>query len=331
MSQTIFEYLHKFGFAAIARSEAKVTQLVKHFAEVPDSKIPNNLIGMLKEDGISCLMVVYKKQAEFFTRTGKKMTNTAQLKNNVYMQTTVIPDGVYAGELCTYANASLEELGGTTNPNRVEALSVSDLKEPLANTTRVQIAELLHLRVFDYVTIAQFIAGKTVGFNRLSRVKFIKDHLGHSQFLSRIQPEWVAKTHLDDYAEELIQKGAEGAVFSNPNAEWVAGHKGFHQMKLVRGIHLDLTCMGVVWGEDGGKYADLIGALKFEYKGLPFNAGLGKGWDVPRQLYETLAYKKDPTEIVGKLWHVYGLQVSSKGVIRLPKVAEKRIDKTISD
>ena len=321
MSLSIFEYLKKLGFSGVEeRPESKVTQLVKHFAEIPESKIPDNVIEMLKEDGVSCLAVVYKKQVEFFTRTGRMMTSTNQLKNNMYMQVQEIPDGVYAGEMCTFADASLEELGGTISPNRVNPL----------DEKQTHIANLLHLRVFDYVTIPQYIAGFTTGFNRRARIKFIKENLGFSQYLNRIEPKWCTKENIEAAADVYINANCEGAVFSHPDAEWIAGHKGFHQFKIVRGIHVDLVCTGIEIGKVG-KYKGLIAKLKFEYKGLPFSAGLGKGWDKPRQHKETESYLCNSRSIVGQLWHVYGLQESSKGVIRLPKVAEKRIDKTISD
>lgn len=316
----IFEYIAAItGDPCPARPENKVTQLVKHMEEVPDSKIPDRLICMEKKDGISCLMVVYDSVAEFFTRTGRVLTSTKYLSDNLKELLKDTPDGVYAGELCTYQRASLEELGGVVNPNRVN---------PLTKAQEL-IAKGLHLATFDYVTIEQFVAGKTVGFPRIERVKFLRYNVPSSIHLFRIEAFFVTKECTNAEADRWIAKGSEGVVYSCPREEWIAGHKGFHQMKVVRGIHLDLICQGVVWGV--GKFAGMIGGLNFLHKEKPFTAGLGKGWDYPRMKRETEAYQRNSKNIVGELWHVYGLQESSKGVIRLPKVAEKRVDKTIPD
>lgn len=316
----IFEYIAAItGQTCPERTEAKVTQLVKHMADIPESKIPEKVIEMVKEDGISCLMVVYDSVAEFFTRTGRMMTSTKHLIPKLKEQLKDTPDGVYAGEMLTYADASLEELGGVVNPNRVNPL---DEKQDF-------IAQHLHLAVFDFVTIEQFVVGKTVRFKRIDRVRFLRDHMPQSENLYRIKAQICHKNMIEAWSDLIIMAGEEGAVYSHPDMEWVAGHKGFHQFKVVRGLHVDLVCQGVVWGE--GKFAGMIGGLNFLYKGKPFTAGLGKGWDVPRMRTETSLYKLNSSNIVGKLWHVYGLQESSKGVIRLPKVAERRVDKTISD
>ena len=100
-------------------------------------------------------------------------------------------------------------------------------------------------------------------------------------------------------------------------------------MKEVRGIHVDLMCEGVVMGT--GKFKGLIAGLKFSWKGKPFVAGLGKGWDEEFQKVQTMAFLQDEFNVVNQIWHVYALQESSKGVLRLPKVGEMRIDKREPD
>ena len=88
--------------------------------------------------------------------------------------------------------------------------------------------------------------------------------------------------------------------------------------------------------EDGSERIDEfslglnIKSLILHFNGVKFSAGSGKGWtdadlDALTRQYILTGYP------VGKIIHVYGLQKSSKGAIRLPKFGEIRIDKHISD
>jgi ATP-dependent DNA ligase len=131
------------------------------------------------------------------------------------------------------------------------------------------------------------------------------------------------------FVGKCIQDGEEGAVLKQSCAGWVAGHKGRRVTKAVRGIDIDLTCTGVILGT--GKMDGLIAGLKFEWEGKPFTAGLGKGWDLEFQKVQTMAWSQDEFNVVGQIWRVTALQESSKGVLRLPKVGEMRIDKQQAD
>ena len=54
---------------------------------------------------------------------------------------------------------------------------------------------------------------------------------------------------------------------------------------------------------------------------------------MPKNCLSVLGYTPNPIndEVTGKIFHVKGLQISSKGVVRLPKVQEERIDKHVAD
>ena len=132
-----------------------------------------------------------------------------------------------------------------------------------------------------------------------------------------------------EFCDSVINTGSEGAVLKQLHAPWIAGHKGWHVTKEVRGVHLDLRCVG--WTLGKGKRSNQIGALYFEYNGKRFSADLGKGWTDEKRDALTARAVGFNDEVTGKIFHVKGLQISSKGVVRLPKVQEERIDKHVAD
>ena len=113
-------------------------------------------------------------------------------------------------------------------------------------------------------------------------------------------------------------------------AKYCPGHKGWRAVKDVRGVHLDLKCLNIEMGKPGTKREGQINKLQFCLPGCnkPFWADLGKGWTDEKR--NELTY--DRNTIIGRIYHVRGLQISSTGkAIRLPKVMEERIDKEQPD
>ena len=94
-------------------------------------------------------------------------------------------------------------------------------------------------------------------------------------------------------------------------------------VKRVKGLSVDLECLGIKAGE--GKREGLVGSLLFHYKGRDFYADLGKGWDDSKRA------ELNSDNPIGKVFRVTALGETNKGSLRLPKVLEERIDKTIQD
>jgi ATP-dependent DNA ligase len=306
----VWEFL---GLPSDHRSNDKVTMNVKHFAEVSSKNYKPMYLGLVKEDGISGILVRTSDGVALFTRTGNQMQNVEVITRAAY----ALPVGVYLGEVVTSKEYSLEELGGAISSERVNPLD--DKQKDLVSK--------LQLKCFDLLFIPEFLYGVSTSpkIERLFRLDKILSRCTAKHIIKPIAYTEVKFEDIESFAQYHIDGGEEGCVFSDPVAEWVAGHKGWRQFKVVRGVHLDLECKGVIIGT--GKFAGLIAGLCFKYKGKPFTAGLGKGWTDEVQRH----YSANRQEVVDSIWHVYGLQVSSKGVIRLPKVAEKRIDKVVSD
>ena len=128
------------------------------------------------------------------------------------------------------------------------------------------------------------------------------------------------------FTKACIAAGEEGAVYKRPGCEWEAGHKGWHQMKEVREVTYDLKCVG--YEEGSGKYKGKVANLIFQWRdGETIKAMLGKGYTHK----DAEGMFNDHSLFMYKVFRIRGLQDSSKGKIRLPKVQEERHDKSEGD
>ena len=295
-------------------------QLVKHRDEVPDNKKGFPVYAQVKRDGIFAAVCVNQNlDVKIFGRTGKKLANTEGLEAKIHVWGT--PPGVYFGELQTMCvDLSLEMLSGVVNPNRVEPL----------DSIGQQIKDMLYIDFFDMITVADFIRGS-------ADAPFTKRHAGLYRRVkvhgaSSILPidELNSEQEVQDYADLEIKMGREGAVFKQ-DVGWEAGHKGWRQTKIVRTISYDLRCIG--WEEGKGKYTGKVANLIFKWHGTQkVKAMLGKGWshEDATRMYNEIKNGGE-LNVIGRIFTVYGLQDSSKGKIRLPKVGELRHDKEDAD
>jgi len=315
----IFEFL---GLDSEHRKANKVTQLVKHIDEVPDSKKGiGYYLAQTKYDGLFCHVVVKDvDDIAFFTRTGKQFSCTDYLLESFLGADYFLEPGVYMAELCC-DNCSLEELSGIFNPNRIKKLNFEQHEHCLNS----------YLVFHDYVTLAAFIDGSSFvnAKDRYDKVAFnCKPFEAHDIAYCKI----IHPSSIEDFANDAIAYGEEGAVFKSYHCGWEAGHKGFRSMKIVRGVSYDLLCVGAEEGT--GKYKGKIANLLFKWKGgETIIAMLGKGWthsDAEDMYITCNSYDEDDSPI-GKIFEVYALQESSKGKLRLPKVGERRFDKTEAD
>ena len=317
---------HELIAEYLSNTKAPV-QLVKHFDEVLDKNKEYPLIAQVKKDGIYTLAVVIDGALKLYGRTGLKLYWEA---DDRVARDVILPDGVYIAELCNPA-MSLEQLSGFVNPNR---------KKEWTNLECFEMNSLC-LYYHDYLTFDELLAGSSdVPYStRYAKLQALLSSSGQYDYL--IESTLIFNVaEVEVFANSCIHNGEEGAVFKTMLADWVAGHKGYRAMKLVRGVSLDLLCTGVLYGK--GKRAGQIAALEFSYKGNTFKADLGKGWTDERRAELTEAHRvyvkfhqEDSTidhPIIGKIWEVKALDISSTGkALRLPKVVRVRWDKEIPD
>lgn len=298
-------------------------QLVKHMEEVPESKRQLPLYAQVKRDGIfSATVVRHDGEVGIFGRTGKKLRNVEHLESRF----SCLPAGVYLGELQSMAvDIYLEALSGVVNPERVNELDF----------VGQQIKDELYVDFFDMVTLSDFIGGVAVApFTKRHAGLVKRFHLylqGGCKYES-VLPITKCNTweEVEAFAKEHIDAGREGAVFKR-DVDWEAGHKGWRQMKIVRTVAYDLRCIG--WEEGKGKYTGKVANLIFKWHGTQkVKAMLGKGWshEDATRMYNEIKNGGE-LNVIGRIFTVYGLQDSSKGKIRLPKVGELRHDKEDAD
>jgi hypothetical protein len=313
----IFE---KLGLPKDHRKESKTTQLVKHFDEVIGKhKLGKEFGVQLKKDGVCTLTIIHGYDVSIWSRTGKLFTNTEELVEKI--RKINIRDGVYMGEM-TCDSISLEALSGIVNPNRVNALKPEQSKIP----------SLLQMNWFDRVSINSFKKGKSVGSFKHRFSLLQDDFFDCVDDYGKVHPDLfllpyqtvTTEEEIDEILSMFVERGEEGIVIRDLAADWEAGHKGWRVMKKVRGVDYDLMCIGVEEGT--GKYLGKAANLLFKWKGSKtIKCMLGKGWTHDDAAY---FWTNPPT---GSVFQVYALEESSKGLLRLPKVGEKRFDKDEAD
>lgn len=309
--------IESFVEEILAKRGSKFVQLVKHVDEVPEAKIKFPAIMQTKYDGVFCAMIVIDGVAKAYSRTGNKFTNLEHIEADFEGY----DDGVYIGEVVNY-ELSLEVLSGAVNCNRVKPLDDS-IVSSMMNSTRIALHDKLSIQEFrvgyascTYANRYEELASDVLFNATDGAIILVPCHTCESL------------EQFKEFAESKIRLGHEGAVLKQ-DCDYEAGHKGYRVMKYVRGIHLDLECIGAEYGK--GKRTGQIAALIFKYNGREFKADLGKGWTDELRIKLTAEFDANMNAVIGKIFHIKGLQISSKGVIRLPKVQEMRIDKTHSD
>lgn len=317
MKQLILDYLER---------TANPVQLVKHMDEVPESKIKYPLIGQKKYDGLYILVVVLQDVIKFYSRTGKEYYQELESTLPLYRY---LPQGVYIGELMNDC-VSLEVLSGYVSTNRKKQWTDEDVVSLYGHT---------YIMFHDFIPLSNFTHGRD-DYKYSERFQTLRTNLNAAELLGYCVEQTLIhdREDADQFADSIIAEGGEGAVFKH-DCDWEAGHKGYRAMKIVRGLHVDLLCVGVEYGK--GKRSCQIAKLQFSYKGNVFSADLGKGWTDERREELTKNYELtfDPhvtheSEMnpIGKIWEVKALQESSTGkALRLPKVVRVREDKEIPD
>ena len=333
---------HELIAEYLSNTKAPV-QLVKHFDEVIDKHKIYPLLAQVKHDGVYCLAVVVDGDVKLYGRTGLKLyweADSVLASRYDPMDGGANPDphlkdGVYIGEFCN-AHYTLEQLSGFLNPNRKKEWDDVDRDQLLSQST---------IYMHDYLTFDELLGGHSER-PYIERHKLLSKRMFQAGLSSWVIPyqHVYSEYEAQMFANRVIDAGGEGSVIKRADSDWVAGHKGYRAMKLVRGVSLDLRCTDVLFGK--GKRVGQISALVFEYKGNKFKADLGKGWTDERRKALTLAHGSGvdttvfpvtgtgSTEVtpVGKIWEVKALDISSTGkALRLPKVVRVRWDKEIPD
>lgn len=295
-------------------------QRVEHYDDITPTARKNMqwpAIAEVKYDGVYAVVVMTSdKGIQLISRSGKALyfeVNYLPEWLEAPAVLAALTDGICLISELVNPDISLEALSGMVNPNRVT---------PWDSTCMLTCDFVVH----DAIYQPKLMQGVT-SMDYALRVNWFPSviPLGNTPKRKVVssEAEWL------EFASACIADKQEGAVLKQLHAPWDALHRGWHVTKVVRGVHLDLRCEG--WSLGKGKRSNQIAKLYFSYQGKPFSADLGKGWTDDKRDELTARAQMPHDTVTGSIFHVKGLQISSKGVIRLPKVQEERVDKSVAD
>lgn len=310
---------------ALARENRKDTENAVHkvleYEKANKAKMTWPAIVQRKFDGVYAAFIVSQGEVLVVSRTMRPFQNVQHLSRSPdQFVKPGFQSGVFIAELVSN-ELTLEELSGALSPNRVEPLGTDMLAKVL------RVYPVFH----DHISVDDWVRGVS-SFGYSQRHKLLRQSLG--LFHGDIEPAVCVSTEADFMAEaaHAISIGWEGVVRKELDAPWIAGKKDHQYTKIVRELSLDLECLDVAYGK--GKREGVIAKLQFKYPstGKLFWADLGQGWTDERRLQLTRDFEDQTAGTpIGKVFKVKALQESSKGVMRLPKVEEMRIDKERAD
>ena len=312
----IWEFL---DLAPDHRKEAKTSGLCKNHDDVNwDSKTSGLKLPCIvqeKMDGIHSIVVCYEGVFRIFSRTGKELSSTNQLINHIKVRYSGREDAVWLCEVCS-DELELGRISGITNPNRVEQAEQWEI-------------DSLYLAIFDCFTLPEFIKGETATAWPV-RIGLAK-HAIYNGFPAIVPAYFTAynEEEISIFKKAILDKQGEGIVRKSFVAGWEAGKKWWACTKEVCSIELDLLCVGFEEGK--GKLDGKVANLIFKWGDETIKASLGKGWThaMAEQLF--IDIHTGEYEPMGKIFRVYAMKYSTHGLLRQPKVAEERHDKTKPD
>lgn len=129
---------------------------------------------------------------------------------------------------------------------------------------------------------------------------------------------------IEVYASEIFDRGGEGVVIKNMQADYAKGRRSFTMMKYKRTITYDLKVVDMVEGT--GKYKGACGALVVRFSGnRNINVGIGLT-DEQRKLFwlnKNLA--------MGRIAEIEAMRLTASGLLREPRFKGFRDDKEVAD
>lgn len=290
-----------------------VFQLVLREDKVNPKNAPEFFDCSVKIDGIFTVAVHNGKELRLFGRSGKELQNIALLDIPYYVRDAA----ANAPFVCFQYELKSDKLrqsvfNGIVSPNRKKP-APPELEEDMGRCT--------------FWPIDFFDLSKTRGtIRKHDRIKMMKDIMGLGRWMPAHRYGLTFEQFLA-WSKELIALGEEGACAANPDGVYEPGcRRADLVIKKARDIHIDLRCVAIEEGE--GKHKGIASKLTFKWtEGKFIKASLGEGWDYDkmRHLYQ------NQEEAIGHIFHVYAFDRSELGVLRQPKVAERRDDKTICD
>lgn len=292
------------------RAGKDVFQLCLREDKANPKKVPSLLDCSVKKDGL----FIMAHRGTLFSRSGQSITNQALLNipSNIQWLMDEMPNHMFQFEM---KSTKLRQtvFNGAISPVRKKPLEL-DIAQDLRHH---------QMWLTDAISRRGFVHG---GEPRQQRREMMDNAASEFEILI---PEFRMLSHADmlRWAAEIIADGDEGTVGYNPEGDYTAGaRRADLAIKKAKEVSFDLRCVRVRPGKTG-KRIGMAEGFDMQYGDKVIKADLGEGWTDEMRI-EVL---RNPSEAVGHIFRVYAFDKSELGVLRQPKVAERRDDKHIPD
>lgn len=188
--------------------------------------------------------------------------------------------------------------------------------------------------IFDMIPLESFMNGKESAFyvDRLAEIDvllYALRNFGHGHLFDKVFTA-TSKDECAHYVE--LRRTAHNQVFEIDGfmrkaqlGSWIAGSgSGGESLKDKDLLTVDLKVEGLIEGK--GKFAGMLGAYECTYKGKPQLVGGGKLTDKQRKAIWNNHHIADGG--IGSIIEVHALGESTNGLLREPRYARTRFDKT---
>lgn len=305
------------------RAGKDVFQLCLREDKANPKNIPQSLECSVKKDGMfifaaqHCESAYDKGAPILFARSGQQITNQQHLELSGAVQALLAEN---TGQLFQFELKS-KKLRNTLFNGAISPVRKKPLDEETAHLLRFN-----EMWLTDAVPVADFTGYSSCPLPRWERRGLMNDHAKNYGLLV---PEWRMMNHAGmlTWASELILRGEEGVCGYNPDGIYEpSARRADLVLKKAKEVSFDLRCVRVRPGKTG-KRLGMAEGFDMQYGDKVIKADLGEGWTDEKRI-EVL---RSPSEAVGHIFRVYAFDKSELGVLRQPKVGERRDDKHIPD
>mgnify|MGYP003653607284 FL=1 len=272
-------------------------QLAEKMTEKVMKKLPDAIRIEPKLDGIRCLAVVIDSSCEIFARSGKQIIN---FDSTIGAELSSLPDGVYDGEIMDEDFVALMR-----QVHRKEGADVSKS----------------YLALFDCVSLSEWEtrSGHQLLRDRrtnLEKCFFQKDF----KYLKLVDQESIEKSEavIDQYHQEYVKNGYEGAMVKNPDLPYSFGRSDA-VIKVKSFFDVDL--MVIDFKEGTGRHSGKLGSILVDFNGVEVNVGSGFDDDMRAQVWD------NRHEYLGMTAEVRYQEITPDGSLRFPTFVCWRTDK----
>jgi DNA ligase-1 len=273
--------MHKIDPNAFPLFEVALATDIKKVKEGVSFLASKEHLLMRKLDGVRCIAMVSSNDVRFFSRKGQYFSSLSKLEKALLEALPKNSSLVLDGEICVMADGK-EDFKAASG-------QVRKLDEQMENP---------HYVIFDCLSYTEFIEG-TSSRKFSDRLNYINRILQPNDFCSVIKTTKYTKEDLDKLWEEASTKGWEGLIARADTVYKSGRSKDLLKLKFFDDDEFEITgvdakVQGVLVG-DKIVPTEMVGALKFNYKGNEVKCGTGFS------LQEAMDWWKHPEKIIGKL------------------------------